>query len=760
MSETSKPGDDVTQAPEDANLLEGALYWAEEWDLPVFPLYGIEFDDDGKNGTCTCPLGKNCDSPGKHPRMAGWQDAATTDPPKIKEWWAEHPDSNVGLLTGGPLQVIDIDSSLGEQNLAEHWAPPETLEVVTSKGRHLYFVTPDGFHAGNTQGGKGDRTLGKGIDTRGDGGYVVTAPSRHASGASYELVEREPAELPKAVAARLQSIGTVRLVPPTVERRSQHPHANAQYADMVTTIVNRIRIANSGRRHMTVLNGVRWLAGYFHLQEGLTSEEVFKYLHDAINEVYTDDKGRRGGYRTALDAWNHGLCHPFNGLPGTTNRIEEADERPYMLSQGNGYWIATSGHDRTDTQGSFSYYPEKKAVGALMYEWPGIRCWVPKAKGDGNRPMKPDEAFAHYGQAYAEQVTHSYTDRACFDPETRTITLPARFRPPPDAKYHAEIDEWLRLLSEDTDDTEKLLDWIATAPMVDQPTSALVITGPGGVGKQMIVLGLCAYFGVKPVSYDIAVSQYNWPLAASPVVWLDEVARHLGRTGGFRRLVANSSHTIEQKYQPVGVLEGSPRLLAFSNGPDPFGLAKEDLTLDDEEAIGARLLHIGASMDARVHLEKLGGRRFTARERWVEEKLPQHIRWLEENREVEHNSRLLVPGDAQKWARRVSSRTGTRGQVLEFLQVEVERMRHSNGSRFTGAAQPCYMDEDGGVVWVNNKALRGAWTRTFDEVPPSHLRITKALQGLSKREKPERKRFGNLRPQCFPVPLDLIEEGA
>lgn len=768
MSETSKPSDEAMQPPSLKTLADGALWWAGKWDLPVFPLHGIEPGGEHGEPQCTCALGENCHSPGKHPRVSDWKSRATTDTAQIVEWWEKWPNSNVGLATGGPLQVIDIDSELGEINLAEHWAPPDTLEVRTSKGRHLYFVTPEDFHAGNTQGGQGDRNLGKGIDTRGDGGYVVTAPSEHVSGVRYQVTAREPVELPRSVAARLQSIGTVRLVPPTVEQRAQTPLAGQQYMEMVTTVVNRIAIANLGRRHMTILAGVRWLAGFFHLQEALDAEGVFTFLHNAINDAYTDDVSRKGGYRAALDAWNHGLAEPFGGMPGTTNRIEEEDERPYMLSQGSGYWIATSGHDRSDSQGSFAYYPEKKAVGALRYEWPGIRSWVPKVKGDGNRPMKSEEAFDNYGQAYVEQVLHTYTGAASYDPESRSITLPARLKPPPDAKYHPEIDEWLRLIPEDEEDVGKLLDWLATAPLVDTPTSALVITGPGGVGKQMIVLGLCNYFGVKPVAYDVAVSQYNWPLAHSPIVWLDETTRHLGRTGGFRRLVANSSHSIEQKYQPVGVLEGSPRLLAFANGPDPFGLAKEELTLDDEQAIGGRLLHIAAAVGennegvASRHLEKLGGRRHTKVQRWVEERIPQHIAWLLANREVAHHSRLLVPGDAAKWARKVAARTGTRGQVLEFVKLEVERIREGTKSAgYVGTAQPCYLDEEDRVAWVTNKALRQAWQRVFDEVPPSHIRITRALVGLSKVEEPvrlPRKFKANARPRCYPVPLSLVEE--
>ena len=66
---------------------------------------------------------------------------------------------------------------------AEHGRLPRTVTVKTGNGRHLYFRSAGG-RVGNSAG-----RLGKGIDVRGDGGYVVGAGSVHSSGAIYRYVD-------------------------------------------------------------------------------------------------------------------------------------------------------------------------------------------------------------------------------------------------------------------------------------------------------------------------------------------------------------------------------------------------------------------------------------------------------------------------------------------------------------------------------------------------------------------------------------------
>lgn len=117
----------------------------------------------------------------KEPILDAWQKVATLDQGQIAKWWRQRPDANVGIACGGPanLLVVDIDpDSGGEASMqaleAEHGTLPETVEVITPRGgRHIYLFVRSGEKMPGNSAGK----LGKGIDTRGRGGYVVAPPS-------------------------------------------------------------------------------------------------------------------------------------------------------------------------------------------------------------------------------------------------------------------------------------------------------------------------------------------------------------------------------------------------------------------------------------------------------------------------------------------------------------------------------------------------------------------------------------------------------
>lgn len=149
-----------------------AIAYAEKG-LAVFPVWGI-FD-----GQCGCN-DPGCKSPGKHPiTPQGFQDA-TTNIQTIKVWWAKYKGSNIGIATGelSGIIVLDVDGPEGLASLTDKTLP-DTPTAVTGKGCHYYFKHP-GWRVKNSV-----RRLGKGLDIRGDGGYVVAPPSRHASGVDY-----------------------------------------------------------------------------------------------------------------------------------------------------------------------------------------------------------------------------------------------------------------------------------------------------------------------------------------------------------------------------------------------------------------------------------------------------------------------------------------------------------------------------------------------------------------------------------------------
>jgi len=113
----------------------------------------------------------------------GFKDAST-DPKQVTAWWEGWPEQNIGIATGeaSGIWVLDVDGEDGEASLKRltdtHGALPCTVEVITGRGRHLYFRWVDGVACTA-------KRLGDGLDTRGNNGYVVAPPSIHPSGRAY-----------------------------------------------------------------------------------------------------------------------------------------------------------------------------------------------------------------------------------------------------------------------------------------------------------------------------------------------------------------------------------------------------------------------------------------------------------------------------------------------------------------------------------------------------------------------------------------------
>lgn len=160
------------------------LDWALEHALAgirVFPLHGI------RDGRCTCN-NSACEHPGKHPRVSGWQNAATTDVDEIRKYWSKWPDSNIGGLTGESFVVLDVDKRNGglsslECAIQEFGELRQGPVVQTGGGgKHFYFATPQE----RTKSLSGIHYQFPGLDFKSIGGYVVLPGSDHASGRGYE----------------------------------------------------------------------------------------------------------------------------------------------------------------------------------------------------------------------------------------------------------------------------------------------------------------------------------------------------------------------------------------------------------------------------------------------------------------------------------------------------------------------------------------------------------------------------------------------
>lgn len=141
-------------------------------------------------GWLVLPLAPNAKKPLGSLVPHGLKDA-TTDPQKIRDWWTQQPNANVGIATGvgdcGPY-VVDVDAPHGDHKhdgaaslSAAGISLPPTLSATTPNGgRHLYYglMTPPPYElvhsCANVETASGKL---EGVDIRAGGGLIVAPPS-------------------------------------------------------------------------------------------------------------------------------------------------------------------------------------------------------------------------------------------------------------------------------------------------------------------------------------------------------------------------------------------------------------------------------------------------------------------------------------------------------------------------------------------------------------------------------------------------------
>ncbi|MFJ4781679.1 bifunctional DNA primase/polymerase [Streptomyces sp. NPDC088762] len=231
---------------------------------PVFPLRpGSKVPV--LHGETKCPRTGACTDGHAKPEQR-----ATTDPDRIRTAWATAP-YNVGLATGpAGLVVIDLDppkptdppgTHSGAQILEAlcqatgEQVPPTYTVTTPSGGLHLYFTAPTGATMRSTQD-----ILGRHIDTRAWGGYIVAPGSITPAGAYSVTDDRPVAPLPAWLQMKLTA-------PPRITARplapSSAPHSGgrrASYADAaIRNEEKNVADAPEGHRNKALVRAARAL---------------------------------------------------------------------------------------------------------------------------------------------------------------------------------------------------------------------------------------------------------------------------------------------------------------------------------------------------------------------------------------------------------------------------------------------------------------------------------------------------------------------
>jgi hypothetical protein len=304
-------------------LRDAALGYASRG-IPVLPLHypfphhrdlqpvdGRQQPAVGSGCSCRDP---GCGQPAKHPLGSlvphGVKDA-TCNRARILAWWSRHPQANIGLATGQLFDVLDVDGPAGAHGIqdlaAAHGLHSFGPLARTGGGGWHYYLRPTGL------GNVCPAGLAH-VDWRGQGGYVVAPPSRHASGHAYQWVlgrdlETPLAEVPAPLRARLERRAPQRS-PGPVELAATGAASGDRYARAaLAEELARVATAPVGHRNRQLWESTRNL--YNLVATGaLDDREVDHALLQAAERCGLLAEEPRQTHRTLASGRQVGLAHP------------------------------------------------------------------------------------------------------------------------------------------------------------------------------------------------------------------------------------------------------------------------------------------------------------------------------------------------------------------------------------------------------------------------------------------------------------------
>lgn len=483
-------------------------YAARGW--YVFPLHTILED-----GECSCGK-EGCGDAGKHPRVARGLKEASRDLAKIDEWFgADAPPANIGLVTGEISGITVIDVDIGEGKFgAESWAEaikdhgePQTLMAQTgSGGLHVLFQYNSALKTASN-------VLGKGVDCRNDGGYIVAAPSRHRSGGVYEWINWEDpiAVLPAHLSRRKENRGR-----PKNDDMYRGKYTIEQVRSMLEVVPADDRDL---WRHVGIILGrefarvdeawslyVEW-ASKFGGKKGRNHDEI---MHEAFYELSQQDSGSRLTIGTIVKAALDNGWAPKSGEVPIGNFVYYGPGNNFIYRPTISYWIAGA------VDAAVSPVNENGKI-VKASEWLKLNQLCTSMTCD---PAIDEDYVKGYDCRNGEVVPVG--GAALFNAYRKpTIELG-------DAKLATPFLEHVYKVFDKPGDADQFLNYMAHRVQRpwEKPRFALLIAGGQGVGKDTAIEFCCPAIGVWNVAnIDPAAFESNFnEFAAATLVRISEAA--------------------------------------------------------------------------------------------------------------------------------------------------------------------------------------------------------------------------------------------
>lgn len=318
------------------------------------------------------------------------------------------------------------------------------------------------------------------------------------------------------------------------------------------------------------------------------------------------------------------------------------------------------------------------------------------------------------------------------------------------------------------DNLSVMLNWFACYFKIEAPLPALYIDGPPGCGKGLLLDALAQGTASKmSADFSDSLSDFQDHYADTPLLIVDE-----GMSSGsnrkdivevLRRLIGGQFRKINLKGVKGMDIDGEWRLVMCANNADVLDIRK-DLSSQDIEALNGRILYHHISDEQGQQLKdffkRQGGRygRPGGPAGTVAYNLPlkiiQHIKWLEQTREVEYGERFLVDAPATPWHEHLRVTTSGGIEVCKAINVALLEKRH------VGRGTGVIVQQDRKRILVEAKTFESFARNLLGQQAPRD--VLKTLKRLTTGEtRPrlddpgDRAEYGP-RPRCWILDLRAV----
>lgn len=457
-----------------------------------------------------------------------------------------------------------------------------------------------------------------------------------------------------------------------------------------------------------------------------------EHVEDAVASEQIAEDERKRMIRAAFDLQDRDWPYTADELAGFASSLgcTVEDLRHFWIVQkDNAYYVFVNGRYR----GPFTGLELEKA--AQQYLSPahsaGVELYYMGFKGD-TIPKDTKRLMRDYG-TLAESVHVDMTAQRSYYDRIRRVIIEA---PCPmrvyEARYDADVAKWLELLG--GEQRTKLADWCSVVTRLDEPCAALYLEGMKGVGKSLFAEGVARLWTDRgTVSLADAMAAFNDAVIQCPVIFADEAVprdfRGQTRTGELRQFIQARTRTLRRKYLSSAQLKGCVRLVLAANNADMIH-SNEHLTVNDIDAIVDRVLHVDANdaREARDFLKAIGKTR--VREFVEGDIIAKHCLWLRDNHRADTEHRFLVTGNHSKLHRRLTTSSGLRSAVCNWLVAYLMEPRKVDST------QALLVRVHQGRLLANVRALSKHWMVYETNVdPPNTGNLSAALSGLAHADK-------------------------